>query len=237
MVTGVQTCALPIYVDIDRVLIDPDNHFLQWAEPWPGRNRDGSHRDAAVDHIISATDAIALQREALPPRAFVPYPERELLLDFIAIHWARFVRAPSKCQDPHNQQSPTFSPAETPTNPNNTETMNDATTEVATLKEPHICAIADTKSFRQDLDRVLQEIKRHSDYTDMPSKGIAPVHGARRSPQRDIAIIKIQEAIMWLGMDLKAINEENPGAAPNPYPESYNPQSPVIEPTADGLKL
>lgn len=42
---------------------------------------------------------------------------------------------------------------------------------------------------------------------------------------------------MWLGMDLKAINEESPGASPSPYPESYNPESPVIEPTADGLKL
>lgn len=48
---------------------------------------------------------------------------------------------------------------------------------------------------------------------------------------------KIQEAIMWLGMDLKAINEESPGAAPNPYPESYNPASSKIEPTSEGLKL
>ena len=43
---------------------------------------------------------------------------------------------------------------------------------------------------------------------------------------------------MWLGMDLKAINEENPSPeTANPYPQSYNPASPVIEPTADGLKL
>ena len=26
-------------------------------------------------------------------------------------------------------------------------------------------------------------------------------------------------------------------ATANPYPQSYNPESPVIEPTADGLKL
>jgi len=43
---------------------------------------------------------------------------------------------------------------------------------------------------------------------------------------------------MWLGMDLKAINEESPSdETANPYPQSYNPESPVIEPTADGLKL
>jgi len=58
------------------------------------------------------------------------------------------------------------------------------------------------------------------------------VSGARPSRERSLAITKIQEAIMWLGMDLKAIGE-----SPNPYPESYNPESPVIEPTADGLKL
>lgn len=36
----------------------------------------------------------------------------------------------------------------------------------------------------------------------------------------------------WNRMDLKDIGE-----TPNPYPHSYDPSSPVIEPTADGLKL
>lgn len=49
--------------------------------------------------------------------------------------------------------------------------------------------------------------------------------------ERSLAITKLQESIMWLGMDLKRLNE------PNPYPESYNPESPKIEPTADDLKL
>jgi hypothetical protein len=98
-------------------------------------------------------------------------------------------------------------------------------------------SIADTKQFRQDLDATLQRLKKATDHTDMPSKGIAPVLGVRDSEERRIAINKIQEAIMWLGMDLKAINEKYPNSSPNPYPESYNPQSPTIEPTADGLKL
>jgi hypothetical protein len=42
---------------------------------------------------------------------------------------------------------------------------------------------------------------------------------------------------MWLGMDLKRINEANPGASPNPYPNSKDPSNTKIEPTADGLKL
>jgi hypothetical protein len=48
---------------------------------------------------------------------------------------------------------------------------------------------------------------------------------------RSLAITKIQEGIMWLGMDLKAQNEANP------YPESKNPDNVEIAPTADGLKL
>jgi len=92
-------------------------------------------------------------------------------------------------------------------------------------------AIAQTKQFRAELDATLQRLKKACDHTDMPSKGISPVPGARNSKERDIAITKIQEAIMWLGMDLKDIG------TPNPYPHSYDPTSPVIEPTADGLKL
>jgi len=59
-----------------------------------------------------------------------------------------------------------------------------------------------------------------------------PDHFVRGSRERSISLTKIQEAIMWLGMDLKDIGE-----SPNPYPHSYDPTSPVIEPTADGLKL
>jgi hypothetical protein len=67
---------------------------------------------------------------------------------------------------------------------------------------------------RRELDRVLQDLKRCP-----PSR------------EKSLAITKLQEAIMWLGMDLKRLNE------PNPYPESYNPTNTKIEPTADGLKL
>jgi hypothetical protein len=101
------------------------------------------------------------------------------------------------------------------------------------------CPIRDTKQFRKDLDSVLSELKQASSpqYNANASGGLAYPPGYRNSRERSIAITKIQEAIMWLGMDLKAINEESPGASPSPYPESYNPDSPVIEPTADGLKL
>lgn len=51
------------------------------------------------------------------------------------------------------------------------------------------------------------------------------------SRERSLAITKLQECILWLGMDLKRLGE------PNPYPNSYNPENTVIDPTADGLKL
>jgi hypothetical protein len=91
--------------------------------------------------------------------------------------------------------------------------------------EHHVKA---TKQHRADLDAVLQNLRKDCDRSSVPCRG---------SRERSLAVTKIQEAIMWLGMDLKAINEENPGTCPNPYPSSYDPSSPVVEPTADGLKL
>lgn len=80
--------------------------------------------------------------------------------------------------------------------------------------------ITSDKMLRKCLDEQLQALK-----SLMPSR------------ERALAITKLQECIMWLGMDLKRINEINPEKAPNPYPESYNPANTKIEPTADGLKL
>jgi len=76
------------------------------------------------------------------------------------------------------------------------------------------------KELRRDIDAIIQRLK-----------------SAKPSRERSITTTKLQEAVMWLGMDLKRINEENPGASPNPYPNSKDPSNTKIEPTADGLKL
>jgi len=91
---------------------------------------------------------------------------------------------------------------------------------------PHVAA---TKEWRRRLDLALDDIRCGSDrdYAGIRS----PDYPVRSSRERSLAITKLQEAIMWLGMDLKA-----QGTA-NPYPNSYNPESPVIDPTSDGLKL
>jgi hypothetical protein len=83
--------------------------------------------------------------------------------------------------------------------------------------------VGDTKQLRKDLDEVLQRLKAATK--------------ERNSRERAVSITKVQEAIMWLGMDLKAMHEEGVPGTENPYPESYNPASPKIEPTADGIKL
>ena len=70
------------------------------------------------------------------------------------------------------------------------------------------------KVLRVNLDEQLQMLKRQS-----PSR------------ERSLAITKLQEAIMWLGMDLKRLNQ------PNPYPDSYDPSNTKIAPTADGMKM
>ncbi|MDD3038620.1 hypothetical protein [Bacteroides sp.] len=71
------------------------------------------------------------------------------------------------------------------------------------------------KQLRKDINEKIQEIK------NLPS-----------SRERSLAITKLQEGVMWLGMDLKRLNEENP------YPSSKDPSSgDKIEQTADGLKL
>ena len=91
-------------------------------------------------------------------------------------------------------------------------------------------ATVQTKQLRKELDAVLQNLRRDSDKNFTGER--APDHPVRSSRERSLALTKIQEAIMWLGMDLKDIGE-----TPNPYPHSYDPTSAVIEPTAEGLKL
>lgn len=71
------------------------------------------------------------------------------------------------------------------------------------------------KALRKNIDAIIQEVK------DLPA-----------SRERSLAITKLQEAVMWLGMDLKRLGNENP------YPSSKDPSTgDKIEPTADGLKL
>lgn len=75
--------------------------------------------------------------------------------------------------------------------------------------------IVANKRLRKDIDEIIQI-----------AKALSP------SRERSLAITKLQEGVMWLGMDLKRLNDDNP------YPSSKDPSTgSTIEPTADGLKL
>lgn len=75
--------------------------------------------------------------------------------------------------------------------------------------------VIENKRLRQDIDAKIQEVK------NLPA-----------SRERSLTITKLQEAVMWLGMDLKRLG------TPNPYPSSKDPSTgTAIEPTADGLKF
>lgn len=71
------------------------------------------------------------------------------------------------------------------------------------------------KQLRKAIDQLIQQLR------------LLPA-----SRERSLAITKLQEGVMWLGMDLKRLG------TPNPYPSSKDPETgSKIEPTADGLKL
>jgi hypothetical protein len=75
------------------------------------------------------------------------------------------------------------------------------------------------KELRRDIDEKIQKVK-----TLPPSREVS------------LVITKLQEGVMWLGMNLKRINDAT-GVGANPYPNSKDPSNTKIDATADGLKL
>ena len=75
--------------------------------------------------------------------------------------------------------------------------------------------IPKVKQLRKDIDDVIQRVKALDNCREV-----------------SICITKLQEAVMWLGMDLKRIGDINP------YPNSKDPSTGTkIDPTADHLKF
>ncbi len=90
--------------------------------------------------------------------------------------------------------------------------MHDKTPEE--IQSENNALIVAAKELRRDLDAQLQKLK-----------------ALKSSRENSLAITKLQECIMWLGMQLKQLNDTRP------YPSSYDPSNTKVEPTADGLKL
>jgi len=71
------------------------------------------------------------------------------------------------------------------------------------------------KQLRKDIDDIIQRVKT--------------LESCRET---SLVITKLQEGVMWLGMDLKRLNEADP------YPSSKDPSTGIkIDPTADELKF
>jgi hypothetical protein len=98
-------------------------------------------------------------------------------------------------------------------------------------------AIAAAKTFRKDADELLQRMKKHRYF--LSEEGVddnlcaedGGYDAVELLDQNQLSIHDLEACIMRQGMVLKCIGN------PDPYPESRNPESPVVEPTADSLKL
>lgn len=77
-------------------------------------------------------------------------------------------------------------------------------------------AVRENKQIRLELDGILQLVKASH----------------RTSRERSLVRTRIEEAIMWAGMDLKALNDGR-----TIYPDSYDPSNTKIDSPADGLKM
>jgi signal transduction histidine kinase len=77
-------------------------------------------------------------------------------------------------------------------------------------------AIREDKAVRKVIDEVIQFLRE----------------SVRKSRERNLTVTKLQEAIMWAGMDLKELNDGR-----TIYPDSYDPTNTKVDPNADGLKM
>lgn len=94
-------------------------------------------------------------------------------------------------------------------------------------------AIAKSKTFRKKADELLQEMKEHRRaFMAADTKMLTECSDCiEAASHMQISINHIEDAIMRQGMALKYIGN------PDPYPQSKDPSSSVVEPTADGLKM
>lgn len=116
--------------------------------------------------------------------------------------------------------------------------MDNALSQEQMLKSIQKPAIVTrTKQLRRDLDDKLQILKELRDDILASPAIDAKNEEDRYADPRNIsrhallAIDAVEDAIMRLGMVLKSVG------VTNPYPNSYDPGSPVVDKTADGLKL
>lgn len=88
-------------------------------------------------------------------------------------------------------------------------------------READMLRIKRVKMYRKHLDEMVTDIERDT-------------------PTRETSLVKtkLQEGMMWLGMELKRLGQKYPDVLKPPYPSSKDPETGTrIEPTAEGLKF
>lgn len=99
---------------------------------------------------------------------------------------------------------------------------------------------AELEQVKLDIDPVMaEEFTAHTENQVIMSKQVRvdtdeilrKMHSMQPCREMSLAITKLQEGVMWVGMNLKRLNQ------PNPYPNSRNTNNEKIEPTSDGLKF
>jgi len=81
---------------IKDVVKEPDKWLVLWADPWPAMTAGSFDEETIpVEHCTTAANAIKYQRY----NRFYnlddyeeDHSDRDLLLDFIVVHWAELVR-------------------------------------------------------------------------------------------------------------------------------------------------
>ena len=81
---------------------------LQWCEPWPARGPEDNELDAHIKLSASVHDCINMQRVVWSNQGEEHLRrDKDLLLDFIAIHWCKIIEPNSKvsgCQSTDNEK-------------------------------------------------------------------------------------------------------------------------------------
>lgn len=89
--------------------------------------------------------------------------------------------------------------------------------------------VIQSKDWRKRLDDILVEMK---DQIKFERQGPPKEQGRHLA----LSVTHLEYAITRQGQRMGAIDKEQPGTAPHPYPTSYDPSTAKVEPTADGLK-
>ena len=80
-------------MNIKKAMENQDSVFLEWVEPWPALNEDGTEKTACMWLRASVRDCIAMHRHYVKSmnRPDIQYTDERHLEDFLVVHWATIV--------------------------------------------------------------------------------------------------------------------------------------------------